>query len=61
MKRHGLENLPLWNTETGIETLNKGDPYSPLAAYTHTEAMARLSQLIILGAASGLEQFDFCY
>jgi len=59
MKRHGVEKLPLWNTETGVDTLAKGDPPSGIAAATPEAAMARLSQMLILGAAAGLERFDY--
>ena len=59
MKRHGVENLPLWNTETGVDTLAKGDPPSGIAASTPEAAMARLSQMLILGAAAGMERFDY--
>lgn len=59
MKRHGLENLPLWNTETGVETLSKTDPSSGIAARSREEAVARMSQMLILGAAAGLERFDY--
>jgi len=59
MKRNGVENLPLWNTETGVEILAPGDPPSGIAAHMRTEAVARLSQMLILGAAAGLERFDY--
>lgn len=59
MKRHGVEKLPLWNTETGVDTLAKDDPPSGIAARTREEAIARLSQMLILGAAAGLERFDY--
>lgn len=59
MKRHGLEHLPLWNTETGVETLSKTDPPSGIAARSREEAVARMSQMLILGAAAGLGRFDY--
>jgi len=59
MKRHGVEKRPLWNTETGVDTLAKGAPPSGISAYSREEAVARLSQMLILGAAAGLERFDY--
>lgn len=59
MKRHGLEHLALWNTETGVETLSKNDPSSGIAARSPEEAVARMSQMLILGAATGLGRFDY--
>ena len=50
MKRQGVENLPLWNTETGVEVPGALINNSSLSA-------ARLAQFLILGAASGLEHF----
>lgn len=59
MKRQGVEQLPLWNTETGVDTLLPTDPRSGIAARTREEAIARLNQLLILGAAAGMERFYY--
>jgi hypothetical protein len=58
MKRHGLEKLPLWNTETGVE-VNPPSSLAQVAAKTlsYPEAAARLAQFLILGSAAGLEHF----
>ena len=52
MKRQGIEYLPLWNTETGIEV-----PSSIINSPVSSAAASRLAQFLILGAASGLEHF----
>lgn len=59
MRRQGVEKLPLWNTETGVDTLMPDDPPSGIAARSRDEAMARLNQLLILGAAVGMERFYY--
>jgi len=59
MKRNGVAHLPLWNTETGVDTLVPGDPPSGIAALSREEAVARLSQMLILGAASGIDRFYY--
>lgn len=60
MKRHGLEYLPLWNTETGLEVY---PPEQSLPAgaqgWTHTEAASRMAQFLVLGAAAGLQRFYY--
>lgn len=58
MKRQGLENLPLWNTETGVEVNLSGTPEaSGVKPFTFTDAAARLAQFLILGSAAGLEHY----
>lgn len=59
MARQGVAALPLWNTETGVDTLLPNDPPSGIAARTRAEAVARLNQLLILGAATGMERFYY--
>ena len=59
MKRQGVEHLPLWNTETAVDTLLPTDPPSSISARTREEATARLNQLLILGAAAGIERFYY--
>ena len=59
MKRQGVENLPLWNTEAGVDTLLPADPPSGISARTREEAIARLNQLLIFGAAAGIERFYY--
>jgi hypothetical protein len=58
MKRQGLENLPLWNTETGVEVhLSNSSIATGSKTLTYPEAAVRLAQFLILGSAAGLEHF----
>lgn len=60
MKRHGLEGLPLWNTETGLEVYPPDQPLPPGAQrWTPTEAASRMAQFLVIGAAAGLERFYY--
>lgn len=60
MKRQGVENLPLWNTETGLEVYPSDQPLPPgTQSWTKTEAALRMAQLLILGAAAGLEHYYY--
>lgn len=61
MRRHGIDNLPLWNTEQGIEVYPVGTPMPSYVSerLTRTEAAARMAQVLVLGAASGLERFYY--
>jgi len=57
MKRQGVEHLPLWNTETGVETVGPDAKILGIGARTHRESMERLVQMLILGAAAGVERY----
>lgn len=57
MKRQGIEKLPLWNTETGVNVLGPGDPPSGIAVHSQRESAEKLAQYLILGAAAGIERF----
>lgn len=61
MRRHGIENLPLWNTEQGIEgDLEDGSRRAGVSErFTRKEAAARMAQFLVLGAAVGLERFYY--
>ncbi|MBI2291562.1 MAG: hypothetical protein HYU73_14765 [Betaproteobacteria bacterium] len=63
MKRQGLENLPLWNTETGLEVYGPGEslPAGAGAGATRslTESAAKMTQQLILGAAAGLGRYYY--
>lgn len=61
MRRHGVENMPLWNTELGVEVYPENSPLQPGVAkrLTHIEAAARMAQFLVLGAATGLERFYY--
>lgn len=58
MKRQGLEKLPLWNTETGVE-VNPPASVPPTGAktLTYAEAAERFAQFLVLGAAAGFEHY----
>lgn len=58
MEHNGVGQLPLWNTETGIEVEPPDTPF-PLGAGhdTREQAAAKLAQFLVLGAAAGLERF----
>lgn len=57
MKRQGLEHLPLWNTETGVEVSGPNDPPLSTASHSQKEAAEKLARFLILGASAGLEHF----
>lgn len=59
MKRQGVAHLPLWNTEAGVETLKPSDPHSGIATRNRETSMQRLTQMLILGAAGGLQHFYY--
>lgn len=61
MRRHGVENLPLWNTELGVEVHPQSSPLPRRVnqTRTHQEAATRMAQLLVLGAAVGLERFYY--
>lgn len=61
MRLHGVERLPLWNTEQGIEVYPES---TPMPAYvderlTRKQAAARMAQVLVLGAAAGLDRFYY--
>lgn len=61
MAKHGYQNLPLWNTETGVEVHanDKTLPPGANAAETNLSAAARMSQYLILGASQGLQRYFY--
>ncbi len=60
MQRQGLEKLPLWNTETGLEVYPSDHSLPPGAqGWSRTEAAARMAQFLVLGAAAGLERYYY--
>lgn len=61
MLRHGLEKMPLWNTESGFYIFDPKTPSRKLApgespAYNMDQGAAMVSRSLILGAASGLDR-----
>jgi hypothetical protein len=61
MRRHGVETMPLWSTESGFEVYPENSPLPPGVAerLNRTEAAARMAQVLVLGAAAGLERFYY--
>jgi hypothetical protein len=61
MRRHGVEKLPLWNTELGVEVYPENSPLPPGVAkrLTRKDAAARMAQFLVLGAAAGLDRFYY--
>jgi hypothetical protein len=57
MQRQGVANLPLLNTEAGVEVLARNSPPSGIAVYSQTEAAGKTAQYLILGAAGGIQQY----
>lgn len=59
MARQGLSQLPLLNTETGVEVyINRPLP-TGVKDLTRTEAAVRMAQFLIMGAAAGLERYYY--
>lgn len=61
MRRHGAEHLPLWNTESGFESWSEGEslPQGVKERLSNKGVGARSAQLLVLGAAAGLERFFY--
>ena len=61
MRRHGVEALPLWSTESGFEAYPEGSPLPPGIKHrlTRKEAAAQMAQILVLGAQAGLERFYY--
>ena len=61
MRSCGVSHLPLWNTECGVETqpgaLASGAVVDDPAG--EAGAAALVAQLLLLGAAAGIERFDY--
>jgi hypothetical protein len=57
MQRQGVANLPLLNTEAGVEVLIPNSPPSGIAVYSQAEAAGKIAQYLILGAAGGIQQY----
>jgi hypothetical protein len=61
MRRQGVEALPLWNTEQGVEVYpeNVPLPHGVRERLTRSGGAARMAQYLVLGAAAGLERFYY--
>lgn len=60
MRRQGVAHLPLWNSETGFEVWPQDQPLPPGAVHlNHEQAAARAAQLLVIGAAAGLDRFYY--
>lgn len=57
MKKNGVEHLPLFNTETGVEVLGPNSPPSGIAAHTQVEGAEKLAQYMVLGAFGGIQRY----
>lgn len=54
MQKYGVDNLPLWNTESGVEVWSKPTPPGVNPNETDLSASARMLQYFIIGAEMGL-------
>ena len=60
MAANGVANIPLWNTETGLEVYLPNEVLPPGATRVTREVGAgRMVQYMVLGAAAGLERFFY--
>jgi hypothetical protein len=61
MTKYGVGNLPLWNTETGIEVYEPGEPLPPSykVRITREEGAALMTRQIVLGAFAGLDHYSY--
>jgi hypothetical protein len=57
MQRQSVANLPLMNTEAGLEVVAPNKPQTGFAVYSQAEGAGKLAQYFILGAAAGLQQY----
>lgn len=57
MQQQGLANIPLLNTEAGLEVLSTNSPSSGFGVYSQAEAAGKIAQYLILGAAGGIQQY----
>ena len=60
-QRAGVSSLPLWNTESGVETHGEGErlPEGIKRRLNEAEAAAMTAQLLVLGAALQLQKFYY--
>ena len=61
MRRCGVADLPLWNTECGVETYEAGEalPEGITRRLTQADAADQLAQFLLLGAAGRLDRFYY--
>lgn len=60
MRKHGLAGLPLWNTETGVETdFGEGIPGRAGEGHSEETATWKMGQLMILAAFSGVDRYFY--
>lgn len=66
MRKYGAEDLPLWNTESGLVIQTRGKPVKALEAggkgvlskvLSEDEAVDSMSRLLLLGLHSGLQRY----
>lgn len=61
MKKHGLQTLPLWSTEAGVEVHPSGEPLPPGVPVRigREEAAARMVRQVVLAAFAGLDKYFY--
>ena len=60
MKRQHVEQMPLWNTETGLEVHLADKPLPRGAkAWTRSDTASLMSQFLVFGAAAGLKHYYY--
>ncbi|MDP3584440.1 MAG: beta-galactosidase [Thiobacillus sp.] len=57
MTKHGIDGLPLWNTETGFWLPLAGETPNPNWPKNQNELSGYIARTLILGAVSGLDRF----
>lgn len=60
MQRQGVANLPLWNTETGLEVYGPKEPLPPgRQRESHADMASRMAQFLVLGAAANVSRYYY--
>lgn len=60
MQKNGVAGMPLWNTETGLEVYELGQPLPQgVARITREEGAAMMVRQIVLGAFAGLDKYFY--
>ena len=60
MKRQGVQDLPLWNTEAGVEVaLDGAQDDSSAERLTRSAAASRIAQFMTIGAAGGMSRYYY--
>lgn len=61
LHKHGLQNLPLWSTEAGVEVHEPNKPLPPgvKTHLTREEAAAMMVRQVVLAAFAGLDKYVY--